>query len=113
MNSPSEPRLMPFSQRAADAQKGQVADIGFGYINNDADVEANNLPEAPKSPLKSAMKVPGTPARRIENPLSPTFREEQVLEKREMSTEKEQAKDLVRCFSALINHETKVCLFPN
>lgn len=41
------------------------------------------------------MKVPGTPARRTENPLSPTFREEQILEKREAKTEKEQARDLV------------------
>ena len=29
------------------------------------------------------------------NPLSPTFREEQVLEKHEEMTEKEQVKDLV------------------
>lgn len=50
----------------------------------------------PASPLKSAMKVPGTPARRLDNPLSPTFREEQILEKTEEETEKEQAKDLVR-----------------
>jgi hypothetical protein len=50
----------------------------------------------PRSPLKSAMRVPGTPARKIvENPLSPTFREEDILEKREQATEKEQAKDLV------------------
>lgn len=48
----------------------------------------------PRSPLKSAMRVPGTPARKFENPLSPTFREEDVLEKREKDTEKEQAKDL-------------------
>lgn len=45
--------------------------------------------------LKSAMKVPGTPARRIENPLSPTFREEDLYEKREAKTAKEQARDLV------------------
>lgn len=45
--------------------------------------------------LKSAMKVPGTPARKIENPLSPTFREEDLYEKRESKTEKEQARDLV------------------
>lgn len=41
------------------------------------------------------MKVPGTPGRKIDNPLSPTFREEQILEKHEEKTEKEQAKDLV------------------
>lgn len=49
----------------------------------------------PKTPLKSAMKVPGTPARPFDNPLSPTFREEDILEKRELSTEKEQARDVV------------------
>lgn len=48
----------------------------------------------PKTPLKSAMKVPGTPARFNNNPLSPTFREEDILEKREASTEKEQARDV-------------------
>jgi heme/copper-type cytochrome/quinol oxidase subunit 2 len=47
-----------------------------------------------KSPLKSAMKVPGTPARRFDNPLSPTFREADILEKREAGTDKEQARDL-------------------
>ena len=53
------------------------------------------VPLTPASPLKSAMKVPGTPGRTL-NPLSPTFREEQILEKTEGMTEKEQAKDLVR-----------------
>lgn len=53
------------------------------------------IPLTPGSPLKSAMKIPGTPGRRIDNPLSPTFREEQILEKEEQDTEKEQAKDLV------------------
>lgn len=52
------------------------------------------VPLTPGSPLKSAMKIPGTPGRRIDNPLSPTFREEQILEKHEELTEKEQAKDL-------------------
>ena len=49
----------------------------------------------PKTPLKSALKVPGTPGKRFDNPLSPTFREEDVLEKREGATDKEQARDLV------------------
>lgn len=53
-----------------------------------------NMPMTPASPLKSAMRIPGTPGRRFDNPLSPTFREEQVLEKHEETTEKEQAKDL-------------------
>lgn len=51
-------------------------------------------PLTPGSPLRSALKVPGTPGR-LMNPLSPTFREEQILEKQEESTEKQQAKDLV------------------
>ncbi|EMR61840.1 hypothetical protein UCREL1_11247 [Eutypa lata UCREL1] len=52
------------------------------------------MPMTPKSPLKSALRVPGTPGRRFDNPLSPTFREEEILEKREKDTDKEQAKDL-------------------
>lgn len=53
------------------------------------------MPMTPRSPLKSAMRVPGTPARAFNNPLSPTFREEEMLEKREGMTEKQQAADLV------------------
>ena len=85
---------MPFSERPGGEQ-AQVGDIGFGYIGNDANRESGAVPMTPKSPLKSAMKVPGTPGRRIDNPLSPTFREEQLLERREALTDKEQAKDLV------------------
>jgi hypothetical protein len=48
----------------------------------------------PKSPLKSAMKIPGTPGRKIENPLSPTFREEDILEAREKDTEAAQKQDV-------------------
>lgn len=40
------------------------------------------------------MRVPGIPGRKIDNPLSPTFREEQILEKQEEETEKEQVKDI-------------------
>lgn len=53
------------------------------------------MPMTPRSPLKSALKVPGTPGRGLANPLSPTFREEEQLEQREKLTEKEQARDLV------------------
>lgn len=52
------------------------------------------VPLTPSSPLKSAMKPPGTPAR-FANPLSPTFQEEQILEKHEQKAEKQNAKDLV------------------
>jgi hypothetical protein len=75
--------------------QSQPSDIGFGYIaDNDASRHVE-IPITPASPLKSAMRMPGTPARKIDNPLSPTFREEQILEKHEEMTEKEQAKDLV------------------
>jgi uncharacterized membrane protein len=47
----------------------------------------------PKSPLKSALRSPGVP-RKMDNPLSPTFREEEVLEKREGRTDKQQQRDL-------------------
>ncbi|KAL1884251.1 hypothetical protein VTK73DRAFT_3235 [Phialemonium thermophilum] len=93
VHSPVEPQAGPFSEKYEVAQE-HVSDMGFGYINNASVREATAVPMTPKSPLKSAMKVPGTPARRFDNPLSPTFREEQILEKREADTEKEQARDL-------------------
>jgi len=74
--------------------EAQPSDIGFGYINDPSRAPVE-VPLTPASPLKSAMKVPGTPGRKIDNPLSPTFREEQILEKHEEMTEKEQARDLV------------------
>jgi hypothetical protein len=73
--------------------QAQPADVGFGYINEKRESVA--VPMTPRSPLKSAMRVPGTPGRAL-NPLSPTFREEEHLERREERTEKEQARDLVR-----------------
>jgi hypothetical protein len=75
--------------------QSQPSDIGFGYISQNDPSRQVEVPITPASPLKSAMKVPGTPGRKIDNPLSPTFREEQILEKHEEMTEKEQAKDLV------------------
>lgn len=75
----------------ADPPEPQPADIGFGYINQRGSMA---VPMTPKTPLKSAMKVPGTPARQFNNPLSPTFREEEMLEKRDADTSKEQVKDL-------------------
>lgn len=79
----------PVDSHVAQSQPG---DVGFGYIGKR---ESAAVPMTPKTPLKSAMKVPGTPARPFNNPLSPTFREEDILEKREGSTDKEQARDLV------------------
>lgn len=55
-------------------------------------------PRTPGGALKSALKSPGAPPRTpgAASILSPTFKEEQKLEKVEASTDKEQAKDLVR-----------------
>lgn len=75
--------------------------MGFGYVNKHESVEMpdtdnNDFPRtAPKPALKSAMKTPGAPPRDFGNMLSPTFKEEQYLDKQEELTEKEQAKDLV------------------
>jgi hypothetical protein len=87
----------PFAEDSdrSDVARAQPADVGFGYIGSGpSEREAAAVPMTPKTPLKSAMRVPGTPARKFENPLSPTFREEDVLDQREKHTEKEQAKDL-------------------
>jgi hypothetical protein len=98
---PSEDSRSPFADPPrvqSYMAQSQPSDIGFGYINqNDPSRQGVpvEVPITPASPLKSAMRVPGTPGRRIDNPLSPTFREEQILEKHEDMTEKEQAKDLV------------------
>jgi hypothetical protein len=73
--------------------------VGFGYVQSVEMEETDKKylpPPTPKTPLRSAMKSPGAPPRTAETMiLSPTFREEQILEKREEMTEKEQAKDLV------------------
>lgn len=103
--SPIEPTVSgksPFADPARDRPQShlpqaQPSDIGFGYLSHDDLSQYSQgveVPQTPASPLKSAMRVPGTPGRRIDNPLSPTFREEQILEKEEELTEKEQAKDL-------------------
>jgi len=79
--------------------QAQPSDVGFGYVSeNQASKHSSyagvEMPLTPNSPLKSALKPPGTPGR-FANPLSPTFQEEQVLEKRETHTDKANAKDLV------------------
>lgn len=94
----------PFADPPAKVNnQPSVSDLGFGYVaDNDASrhvtapepAHVPGAPATPASPLKSAMKAPGTPARNA-NPLSPTFREEQILEKHEHKTEEENAKDLV------------------
>lgn len=94
VHSPIEPKKLPFSERTQFAQ-AQPGDVGFGYIGGNNNRESVAVPMTPRSPLKSAMKVPGGAPRTFANPLSPTFREEEALEKREKSTEKDQARDLV------------------
>ena len=76
----------------------QPSDVGFGYVSDNtpskhASYAGVEMPQTPASPLKSALRVPGTPGRL--NPLSPTFQEEAELEKHEGKAEKENAKDLV------------------
>lgn len=96
----------PFADPASDSEKGslkrgQPGDVGFGYIGAGATTTTIKggreitVSMAPKSPLKSAMRVPGTPGRGMMNPLSPTFQEEDRLEKQQEKTDKEQARDLV------------------
>lgn len=84
----------PFQDPSAEPRQPHVSDVGFGYVaDNDPANHASLPPQTPKSPLKSALKSPGT-ARTL-NPLSPTFREELELEKQERKAEKENERDLV------------------
>ncbi|KAM0252313.1 hypothetical protein ACHAQJ_007806 [Trichoderma viride] len=92
VHSPVDDTISPFADPVnPQASESQPSDVGFGYISNSASGR-ESIP-MPKSPLKSAMRVPGTPARTL-NFMSPTFREEDILEKRELETEKEQARDI-------------------
>jgi hypothetical protein len=82
-----------------DGTEPKPSDVGFGYISNEtveqyATAKSDSNSQA-SATLKSALKTPGTPARLLD-PRSPTFREEQILEKEEQKTEISQAKDLVR-----------------
>lgn len=99
VHSPVDARS-PFADPVTShVPQSQPGDVGFGYINKR---ESIPVPMTPKTPLKSAMRVPGTPGRPFNNPMSPTFREEDMLDKREGSTDKEQARDLVRTADNLI-----------
>lgn len=104
VNSPVDPSTTgrsPFADPPRTTHlmpQPQPSDVGFGYVaDNQASKHSSyvdvEVPLTPASPLRSALKPPGTPGRFI-NPLSPTFKEEQVLEKQEESTEKRNAKDL-------------------
>ncbi|KAJ5799976.1 uncharacterized protein N7518_002044 [Penicillium psychrosexuale] len=79
----------PFADPPKSQAKGDVGDVGFGYVaaNNE---HAND--QVPMSPFRPDLKVPQT-AKSL-NPLSPTFREEYMLEKQEKKAEVENARDL-------------------
>lgn len=92
-----DPARSPFADPPSSMEKEpqhHVSDVGFGYVadNDPARHAAYNPPLTPGSPLKSALKTPGT-ARTL-NPFSPTFREEVMLEKEEKKTQRENARDL-------------------
>lgn len=98
------PRTTRFAEATSVHSPVTVSDVGFGYVaaNDPATHESQYRP--PASPLKSALKTPGTPGRML-NPLSPTFREEYILDKQEKATEKENDKDIVSCDSELSSHQ--------
>jgi hypothetical protein len=85
----------PFADPSSEkAPQPHVSDVGFGYVaDSDPSRHAAQPPLTPASPLKSALKTPGT-ARTL-NPLSPTFRQELRLEKEEKKSERQNARDLV------------------
>jgi hypothetical protein len=102
VHSPIEPRSNHFMAQP------QVSDVGFGYVQNKhesvemPDTDNNDYP-AMKTPLKSALKTPGAPPRDFgQAMLSPTFKEEQQLEKDQAHTDKEQARDLVNYLPSTI-----------
>ncbi|KMP05854.1 hypothetical protein CISG_08779 [Coccidioides immitis RMSCC 3703] len=119
LNSPRTPRFTeatsvdspvgsssrsPFADpptRGESSSEPNVSDLGFGYVADNRPSNHASGPGAglrsnpPNSPLKSALKTPGTPGRLV-NPLSPTFKEEQILEYHEKETEEENAKDIFR-----------------
>ncbi|KAJ5943143.1 hypothetical protein N7516_003311 [Penicillium verrucosum] len=79
----------PFADPPKIQARGDVGDVGFGYVG------ANNEhadDQVPMSPFRPDLKVPQT-AKSL-NPLSPTFREEYLLEKQEKKAEVENARDL-------------------
>ena len=88
----------PIQQTTTNAD---VSDVGFGYVAASDPAQHASHRQPPTSPLKSALKVPGTPGRTL-NPMSPTFKEEFYVEKHEKLADKENAQDVVR-----INHENQ------
>ncbi|KAL4811546.1 hypothetical protein BDV18DRAFT_150284 [Aspergillus unguis] len=92
--TPAENSRSPFADPPNQPKNApDVSDVGFGYVNAQDPTQHGLHHAAPASPLKSALRVPGTPARTL-NPLSPTFREEFAVEKQEKQAEKMNARDL-------------------
>ncbi|RAO73949.1 uncharacterized protein BHQ10_009961 [Talaromyces amestolkiae] len=92
---PSDGGRSPFADPPASVMKEaqhHVSDVGFGYVADSDPSRYAHQPMTPASPLKSALKTPGT-ARTL-NPFSPTFREEVRLEKEEVKTARENKRDL-------------------
>lgn len=108
VHSPVDPPRSPLEYPTNHYKpQPQIADTGFGYMQSVEMEETDRRylpPPTPKTPLKSALKSPGAPPRTpggAMSIMSPTFREEHQLEKREALTDREQAKDLVRLWSIL------------
>ncbi|CAI7580339.1 unnamed protein product [Penicillium bialowiezense] len=79
----------PFADPPKPQPKGDVGDVGFGYVASN-NYHAND--QVPMSPFRPDLKVPQT-AKSL-NPLSPTFREEYMLEKQEKKADVENARDI-------------------
>ncbi|KAJ5875922.1 uncharacterized protein N7529_001506 [Penicillium soppii] len=85
----SRAQQSPFADPPKNRSPGDVGDVGFGYVaanNNRVD------DQVPMSPFRPDLKVPQT-AKSL-NPLSPTFREEYLLEKQEKKAGVENARDM-------------------
>jgi hypothetical protein len=118
IDPPRSPLSYPTNHYKPQPQVSDVGDVGFGYVQSVEMEETDRKylpPPTPKTPLRSALKSPGAPPRTTETMiLSPTFREEQVLEKHEEMTEQEQQKDLVcslldksTCASLIVSRKSK------
>lgn len=107
--SPIEPseKSNPFRDPPTNhyTPQAQPSDVGFGYMKEQhisVEMEETDprylpppTPRTPGGPLKSALKSPGAPPKHVNAILSPTFKEEEVLDKAEGDTDKVQAQDLV------------------
>ncbi|MCJ1245157.1 hypothetical protein MMC30_002358 [Trapelia coarctata] len=102
VNSPIGPTLSGRSPFAGPpiitthlSPEPQPSDVGFGYMSTADRLKHTSIevPLTPRSPMKSALKPPGTPGRFLD-PRSPTFKEEVALEKEEEKTDKQNAADI-------------------